>query len=88
VPNFGRSGRGPKMVQGLALAVEPMLTLGSPDNTVLDDDWTVVTDDGRPACHWEHTMTVTPGGVWVLTADDGGEQMLKELGVPFGPLAD
>jgi methionyl aminopeptidase len=88
VPNFGRSGRGPKIVQGLALAVEPMLTLGSPDNTVLDDDWTVVTDDGRPACHWEHTMTVTSGGVWVLTADDGGEQMLKELGVPFGPLAD
>ncbi len=88
VPNFGKPGRGPKIVEGLALAVEPMLTLGSPDNTMLSDDWTVVTDDGNLACHWEHTITVTRGGVWVLTAVDGGEQMLRSLGVPFGPLAD
>ncbi len=88
VPNLGRPGRGPRIVEGLALAVEPMLTLGSPANTLLDDDWTVVTDDGGLACHWEHTITVTPAGVWVLTAVDGGEQMLGELGVPFGPLAD
>lgn len=88
VPNFGKPGRGPKIVEGLALAVEPMLTLGSPDNTMLADDWTVVTDDGQLACHWEHTITVTRGGVWVLTAADGGEQMLQTLGVPFGPLAD
>jgi len=88
VPNFGKPGRGPKIVEGLALAVEPMLTLGSPDNTTLGDDWTVVTDDGQLACHWEHTMTVTRSGVWVLTAEDGGEQMLASLGVPFGPLAD
>ncbi|MET0694622.1 MAG: type I methionyl aminopeptidase, partial [Propionibacteriaceae bacterium] len=67
VPNFGRAGRGPKIVEGLALAVEPMLTLGSPENTILEDDWTVVTDDGRLACHWEHTITVTPRGIWVLT---------------------
>jgi methionyl aminopeptidase len=88
VPNFGRPGRGPKIVEGLALAVEPMLTLGSPDNTVLDDGWTVITDDGRPACHWEHSITVTRDGLWVLTAEDGGEQMLNALGAPFGPLAD
>ncbi|HYP45868.1 MAG TPA: type I methionyl aminopeptidase [Propionibacteriaceae bacterium] len=88
VPNLGRPGRGPRIVEGLALAVEPMLTLGSADNTLLDDDWTVVTDDGQLACHWEHTMTVTASGVWVLTAQDGGEQMLGELGVSFGPLAD
>jgi methionyl aminopeptidase len=88
VPNLGKPGRGPKIVEGLVLAVEPMLTLGSPDNTMLDDDWTVVTDDGRLACHWEHTMTVTRNGIWVLTAEDGGEQLLGELGVPFGPLAD
>ncbi|SDT26722.1 methionine aminopeptidase, type I [Friedmanniella luteola] len=81
-------GRGPKIVEGLALAVEPMLTLGSPDNHVLADDWTVVTDDGRPAAHWEHTMTVTEHGLWVLTAEDGGAEMLGALGVPFGPLAD
>jgi methionyl aminopeptidase len=88
VPNFGKPGRGPRIVEGLALAVEPMLTLGSPDNTMLADDWTVVTDDGKLACHWEHTITVTRQGVWVLTAEDGGEQMLGSLGVPFGPLSD
>ena len=88
VPRGVFSGRGTKIVEGLALAVEPMLTLGRPDNHVLDDDWTVVTDDGRPAAHWEHTMTVTRSGVWVLTAEDGGESELDALGVPFGPLAD
>ncbi len=88
VPNFGKAGRGPKIVEGLALAVEPMLTLGGPDTTVLGDDWTVVTDDGSAAAHWEHTMTVTSTGIWVLTAHDGGEAMLSALGAPFGPLAD
>lgn len=88
VPNLGKPGRGPRIVEGLALAVEPMLTLGAPANTTLDDDWTVVTDDGRWASHWEHTMTVTKDGIWVLTAEDGGEQMLSSLGAPFGPLAD
>jgi methionyl aminopeptidase len=88
VPNLGKPGRGPKIVEGLVLAVEPMLTIGSPDNVELDDEWTVVTEDGGLACHWEHTMTVTRNGIWVLTAEDGGEQLLGELGVPFGPLAD
>lgn len=88
VPNSGRPGRGPKIVEGLCLAVEPMLTLGSPENDVLDDEWTVVTADGKWASHWEHTITVTQNGTWVLTAEDGGEQMLTELGVPFGPLSD
>ncbi|GAA2097735.1 type I methionyl aminopeptidase [Microlunatus panaciterrae] len=88
VPNFGRAGRGPRIVEGLALAVEPMLTLGEPDNRVLADDWTVVTADGSLACHWEHTMTVTRNGIWVLTAEDGGEELLSQLGVAFGPLAD
>jgi len=84
----GVTGRGPRIVEGLALAVEPMLTLGSPDNHVLDDDWTVVTDDGQLAAHWEHTMTVTEHGVWVLTAEDGGAELLESLGIAFGPLAD
>jgi methionyl aminopeptidase len=85
----GLARRGPRIVEGLALAVEPMLTLGGPANHVLADDWTVViTDDGRLAAHWEHTMTVTERGIWVLTAEDGGEQLLAALGAPFGPLAD
>jgi methionyl aminopeptidase len=88
VPNYGKAGKGPKLVEGLALAVEPMLTLGKQDNHTLEDDWTVVTDDGRAAAHTEHTFTLTPQGPWVLTALDGGEAKLKELGVTFGPLAD
>jgi methionyl aminopeptidase len=88
VPNYGKAGRGPKLVEGLALAVEPMLTLGKQDNHTLEDDWTVVTDDGTAAAHTEHSFTLTPQGPWVLTALDGGEAKLKELGVTFGPLAD
>ena len=84
VPNFGRPGRGPKLVRGLALAVEPMITLGGNDTEVLDDDWTVITADGTWAAHFEHTFTLTPTGTWVLTALDGGEAALTALGVPFG----
>jgi methionyl aminopeptidase len=84
VPNFGRPGRGPKLVEGLALAVEPMITLGGKQTDVLDDEWTVVTSDGSWAAHFEHTFTLTATGTWVLTALDGGEQALTALGVPFG----
>jgi methionyl aminopeptidase len=84
VPNYGKPGRGPKLVKGLALAVEPMVTLGSPDTRTLADDWTVVTTDGSWAAHYEHTFTVTDTGIWVLTALDGGESRLAELGVPYG----
>ena len=84
VPNYGKPGRGPKLVRGLALAVEPMIVLGSPETTVLEDDWTIVTNDGSWAAHSENTFTLTPDGAWVLTALDGGEEKLAELGVPFG----
>jgi methionyl aminopeptidase len=85
VPNIARrADRGPKLVPGLALAVEPMVTLGSPETDVLDDDWTVVTADGSPAAHFEHTFTLTRNGAWVLTALDGGEERLAALDVPFG----
>lgn len=88
VPNYGRPGRGPRLVEGLALAVEPMVTLGGKETVVLEDDWTVVTSDGSWAAHHEHTFTLTAHGAWVLTALDGGEAELTALGVPFGPLAD
>ncbi|HEY0952648.1 type I methionyl aminopeptidase [Nocardioides sp.] len=84
VPNYGRPGKGPRLVEGLALAVEPMITLGAKDTSVLDDDWTVVTDDGSWAAHFEHTFTITPRGTWVLTALDGGAEQLAALGVPYG----
>jgi methionyl aminopeptidase len=72
VLNYGRPGRGPKLVKGLALAVEPMITVGSPRTRMLPDDWTVVTADGGWAAHFEHTFTLTEAGPWVLTALDGG----------------
>jgi methionyl aminopeptidase len=84
VPNYGRPGKGPKLVEGLALAVEPMITLGTKETLVLEDDWTVVTADRSWAAHFEHTFTLTPQGTWVLTALDGGEEALTALGVPFG----
>lgn len=65
--NEGRGGRGPVIQEGSVLAIEPMLTLGSPFNETLDDDWTVVTDDGSFAAHWEHTVAATAGGPRILT---------------------
>jgi methionyl aminopeptidase len=84
VPNRGRAGKGPRLVEGLALAVEPMVVAGDQSTHVLADDWTVATDDGSLAAHFEHTFTLTPHGAWVLTALDGGRARLAELGVPFG----
>jgi methionyl aminopeptidase len=77
--NHGRPGRGPRLVPGLVLAIEPMLTLGSPRTAELDDEWTVVTVDGSPAVHVEHTFALLDDGAWVLTADDGGQARLGQL---------
>ena len=85
-PLAGLRVRGPRLVEGMVLAVEPMLTLGEGDTHELDDGWTAVTDDGSWACHWEHTVALTARGLWVLTARDGGEAMLTALGAPYGPL--
>ncbi len=84
VPNLGRPGRGARLVEGLALAVEPMVTLGSARTDVLADDWTVRTSDRSWAAHFEHTFVLTDTGTWVLTALDGGEAALGALGVAFG----
>ena len=84
VPNYGRPGRGPRLERGLALAVEPMVTLGSKHTDLAEDEWTVITDDGSWAAHFEHSFTLTPRGAWILTAVDGGKAKLAELGVPYG----
>jgi methionyl aminopeptidase len=84
VPNYGRAGRGPRLERGLALAVEPMVTLGSKYADLAEDEWTVVTEDGSWAAHFEHSFTLTPDGAWILTAVDGGRSRLAELGVPYG----
>ena len=72
VPNYGRPGRGPVLHEGMALAIEPMLVLGQPLTRLLADDWTVVTQDGSWAAHFEQTVAITAEGPWVLTAPDGG----------------
>ncbi|MGI8612920.1 MAG: type I methionyl aminopeptidase [Nocardioidaceae bacterium] len=86
VPNYGRAGRGPRLVPGIALAVEPMITLGTIETELLDDAWTVVTSDGTAAAHFEHTFAMTDDGIWVLTALDGGAARLAKLGAPYGGL--
>jgi methionyl aminopeptidase len=67
LPNFGEPGQGPRLVTGMALAVEPMLTAGDPGTRELEDGWTVVTADGGRAVHWEHSVAITDGGPVVLT---------------------
>jgi len=79
VPNQGRPGRGPVLAEGMALAIEPLLVLGGPGTRLLDDGWTVVTDDGGPAAHFEHTVAITSGGPRVLTAADGGREGFARL---------
>lgn len=71
LPNFGKPGRGPKLRTGMAIAVEPMLTLGTDQTLELDDGWTVVTQDGSRAAHWEHSVAITDDGPWILTAPEG-----------------
>jgi methionyl aminopeptidase len=67
LPNFGDPGQGPRLVPGMALAVEPMLTAGDPETRELEDGWTVVAADGSRAVHWEHTVAITDNGPRILT---------------------
>jgi methionyl aminopeptidase len=82
IPNYGEPGHGPELIVGMALAIEPMATLGSKHVRTLDDQWTVVTTDGSRAAHWEHTVAITSDGPWVLTAHDGGAQYFAAHGIP------
>ena len=71
VPNYGTAGRGPRLVKGMTLAVEPMVNAGAAAIRVLDDDWTVVTKDGSLCAHYENTILITDGEPEILTmADD------------------
>lgn len=81
VLNYRARSNGPKIKSGMCLAIEPMLTAGSSDTITLDDDWTVVTADGSRASHWEHSVARHDGGVWVLTAEDGGASGLAPFGI-------
>ena len=74
------------LVSGLVLAIEPMVTAGSARTQTLADEWTVVTQDGSDAAHWEHSVAVVRDGICVLTAEDGGRARLAELGVPHAEI--
>lgn len=67
VPNYGIPGHGPRLKPGMALAIEPMINLGTHAVNVLNDGWTVVTADGKPSAHFEHTIAITPDGPDILT---------------------
>jgi len=87
VPNWGRPRQGVRITRGMCLCVEPMVTLGG--DRVAEDDhdsWTVRTVDGSLAAHWENTVAVVDGGLWVLTEPDGGAAELAARGVACVPL--
>jgi methionyl aminopeptidase len=68
IPNFGDAGRGPELAPGMTLAIEPMITAGGPEVYVADDGWSIYTDDGSLAAHFEHTVAITAEGPRILTA--------------------
>ncbi len=67
VANYGPAGRGPRLREGMVLAIEPMVNEGTYEVRVLDDEWTVVTADGKLSAHWEHSIAITAGGPRILT---------------------
>lgn len=84
--NYRVRAAGPPVRPGLVVAIEPMVTELGADTHELDDGWTVVTDDGGVAAHWEHSVAVHAGGIWVLTAEDGGASGLAGHGIRPVPL--
>jgi len=85
--NYRTSDRGADVRPGLTVCIEPMMTSGSEDVFVEDDDWTVSTVDGSDGSHWEHSVAVHDDGIWVLTAPDGGAAALAAFGVTPHPIA-
>lgn len=79
VPNFGKRGRGTKLIDGLVIAIEPMINLGRKEVNQHRDGWTIVTKDGKPSAHYEHTLVVRKGKAEVLSTFEYIEEKLKEL---------
>jgi methionyl aminopeptidase len=67
VPNYGKAGHGPKLRDGMVIAIEPMVNMGGPETRLLDDKWTAVTEDGSYSAHFEHCIAVTKSGPVILT---------------------
>ena len=85
--NYRVKQKGPEVKPGLVVAIEPMVVTGKIDTYVAEDDWTVITEDGGMASHWEHSVAVHKDGIWVLTAHDGGAAGLAPFGIAPTPLA-
>ena len=75
IPNFGEPGRGPRLSEGMTIAIEPMITVGSPEVVVMEDGWTIRTQDGSMSAHFEHTVAITADGPRILT---------PRVGIPGG----
>jgi methionyl aminopeptidase len=84
--NYRVDDPGPEVRPGLALAIEPMVVAGDQATFVEDDGWTVSTIDGTAGSHWEHSVAVHDGGIWVLTAPDGGAAGLASFGITPVPI--
>ena len=84
--NYRVSDPGPEVRPGLVLAIEPMVVIGDQATFVEDDEWTVSTSDGTAGSHWEHSVAVHDGGIWVLTAPDGGAAGLARFGITPAPI--
>lgn len=78
VPNYGKRGSGPIMKEGLVIAIEPMVNLGSKEVAYMDDGWTVATRDEQPSVHYEHTVAVMKGKADVLSSFSGIEQAERQ----------
>ena len=79
--NYRVRDQGPKVVPGLCVAIEPMITSGDQKTFIQDDDWGVATADSSDGAHWEHSVEEKEKGIWVLTAEDGGVEGLKPFGI-------
>ncbi|WP_296197827.1 type I methionyl aminopeptidase [uncultured Microbacterium sp.] len=84
--NYATADPGAEVRPGLCVAIEPMVTAGGEATFVEDDDWTVTTSDGSDGSHWEHSVAVHDGGIWVLTAADGGAAGLAPFGITPVPI--
>jgi methionyl aminopeptidase len=84
--NYQTRDLGPVIEPGLVIAIEPMITAGGQAVKILADEWTVSSKDGSDSSHWEHTVARHNGGIWVLTAEDGGVAGLAKYGITPVPL--
>ena len=78
VPNYGRQGIGKQLKNGLCIAIEPMITLGSPEIQLMEDRWSVITRDGKPAAHFEHTIAIHRGKAEILSSFEGIEEVERQ----------